>query len=128
MLKAKCVLSAEDDLFYQLRAMGLQPEREHRFAVAHLGAGKDLRKRLAAAGLRDWRFDFAFPSSGLAVEIEGGGWAGGRHTRGKGFAEDLRKYEAAMLLGWDVYRCDVAMVRSGQAAKTVQQLIRRGGV
>lgn len=128
MLKAKSILSAEDDLFYQLRAIGLAPLREHRFAVAHIGVGKDLRKRLLAAGLKDWRFDFAFPAAGLAVEVEGGGWAGGRHTRGAGFAEDLRKYEAAMLLGWTVYRCDAAMVRSGQAAKTIQELIRRGGV
>tara|TARA_B110000093_G_scaffold59908_1_gene64870 strand:+ start:700 stop:1026 length:327 start_codon:yes stop_codon:yes gene_type:complete len=57
---------------------------------------------------RKWRFDFAIgedPSQFLlAVEIEGGVHSGGRHTRGKGYTDDLIKYNAALLAGWRVLR------------------------
>lgn len=99
-------------------------QREYRFAaVAAGGTGKGLRKRLADTGLRDWRFDFCVPDLRLAVEVEGGGWSGGRHTRGAGFQMDLAKYDAAMRLGWTVYRCSPEMVKTGRAVDTIELLI-----
>lgn len=53
---------------------------------------------------RKWRFDYAFPPYKVAVEIEGGVWIRGRHTRGKGYTEDIKKYNAAVVLGWRVIR------------------------
>lgn len=53
---------------------------------------------------RRWRFDFAWPSRKVAVEIEGGVWSGGRHTRGGGFIGDCEKYNEACFCGWQVYR------------------------
>lgn len=53
---------------------------------------------------RRWRFDFAWPDRMLAVEIDGGAFSGGRHTRGTGFVEDCRKLNAATLMGWRVLR------------------------
>ena len=53
---------------------------------------------------RKWRFDYAFPAVKLALEVEGGVWTRGRHTRPKGFLNDVEKYNAATLLGWRVLR------------------------
>ncbi|GMQ53492.1 hypothetical protein [Halopseudomonas aestusnigri] len=113
--------AAEETLALHMRANGIQFVREHRFgAEACGGTGKGLRARLEAAGLRDWRFDMAMPDIKLAIEVEGGGWTGGRHTRGTGFEGDLKKYDAATRLGWTVYRCSPAMVKSGRAIETIK--------
>ena len=53
---------------------------------------------------RKWRADFAIPSKRLLIEIEGGAWSGGRHTRGAGFVGDMEKYNAAAVLGYRVLR------------------------
>ena len=36
----------------------------------------------------------------VAVEVHGGTWVGGRHTRGAGFEKDREKMNEAHLLGW----------------------------
>ena len=114
----------EHQLALQIRALKLpEPEREYRFAMHHIGRGKGIRERLVKAGLKDWRFDFAWPSAFLAVEIEGGGWVRGRHNRPVGFRDDMRKYHAAMGLGWTVYRCDGELVSSGQAVELIERLL-----
>jgi hypothetical protein len=100
----------ESQLELHLRAHRIEVERQYRFAAHAVGLGPGLRERLAAAELRDWRADFAAPAAWLLIEVEGGGWSGGRHTRGRGFADDLRKYDAAARLGWTVYRCDPAII------------------
>ena len=63
---------------------------------------------------RKWRFDFAWPEKRFAVEIEGSGPGGtGRHQRPAGYLADAEKYEAAMLLGWTVYRVPGAWIAEG---------------
>jgi very-short-patch-repair endonuclease len=76
--------------------------REHRFAAP-----------------RKWKFDFAWPELMIAVEIEGGIWNEGRHTRGAGFAADVEKYNAAAMDGWRVLRYTSAMVADGSAFNQV---------
>ena len=57
----------------------------------------------------------------IAVEIEGGTWSRGRHTRGSGFAEDCRKYNAAAAMGWRVFRFPAGMVEDGSAIKFLEE-------
>ncbi len=54
---------------------------------------------------RNWRFDFAWIEQRVALEVEGGAWTRGRHTRASGFIEDMVKYNHATSLGWRVFRC-----------------------
>jgi very-short-patch-repair endonuclease len=73
---------------------------------------------------RRWRFDFAWPERLLAVEVEGGSWIAGRHTRGAGFEKDLEKYNAASLIGWRVLRVTPEMIDDGRAIEYVKQGLR----
>jgi hypothetical protein len=53
---------------------------------------------------RKWRFDYAMPDHNIALEVEGGVWSCGRHTRPQGFLGDVEKYNTATLMGWRVFR------------------------
>lgn len=92
----------------QLRALGLQPDIEHRFHPT-----------------RRWRLDFAFPALRLGVEVEGGLYSRGRHVRPAGYEADLEKYNAAALAGWMVLRFSPAQVRSGQAASMIEEAVKQ---
>ena len=95
------------DLATILASAGLpEPVREHRFAPP-----------------RRWRFDFAWPDRRIALEVEGGTWSGGRHVRGRGYANDCTKYNAAVLLGWRVLRVTSDMVRSGEALTLLEKAL-----
>lgn len=55
---------------------------------------------------RKWRIDYYFEANGrkVGLEVEGGIWTGGRHTRGAGFAGDMEKYNAAGAMGITILR------------------------
>jgi hypothetical protein len=53
---------------------------------------------------RKWRFDYAWPSRKVALELEGGIWIRGRHNRAAGFLADMEKYNHAASLNWLVLR------------------------
>ena len=59
----------------------------------------------------------------MAVEVEGGIWVRGRHTRGKGYERDMEKYNAAQALGWTVLRFSPQMVESGEALETLREVL-----
>ena len=117
----------EEVMAGHFNACGLNYEREYRFGAEAVGGpGKGLRNRLAAAGLKDWRFDFCFPDQSVAVEIEGGIFikhGKSRHTTGAGYVGDCEKYNNAVLLGWRVLRFTDKHVKSGQALAMVERAL-----
>jgi very-short-patch-repair endonuclease len=72
---------------------------------------------------RRWRFDLAWPDRKLAVEVEGGTWVDGRHSRGAGFEKDAEKYAEAAVLGWRVIRVTTAMVEDGRALGYIERAL-----
>lgn len=72
--------------------------------------------------VRKWRFDYAWPMMKFAMEVDGGGWVNGRHSRGSGIEKDCEKFAEAMILGWRVLRVTPAQIRSGQAIQWVDRL------
>lgn len=54
---------------------------------------------------RKWRFDYAIPKIGVAIEYEGMSKnKKSRHATITGYAGDCEKYNEAALLGWLVFR------------------------
>ena len=97
----------EAALFAHIRIYGLPtPEREYRF---------DSQRR--------WRFDFAWPDIKLAVEVEGGIYSHGRHSRGKGMEADMEKYNAAAIAGWRLLRFSRKMIETGMAVQQIRKVL-----
>jgi very-short-patch-repair endonuclease len=89
-------------------------------------AGIPFRREVTFSDRR-WRFDFvllvASPNlEGIAIEIEGGSYTGG-HKRGKAYESDCDKHNAAMDLGWKVYRFTPAHVEDGRALDVIRQAL-----
>lgn len=91
-------LEAEFDRWWKLLGTKDKPVPEFQFLVK-----------------RRFRFDRAFPRKKVAVELEGGVWSGGRHTRGKGFESDCEKYNLAHSNGWMVFRFTGNMLKRDPA-------------
>jgi very-short-patch-repair endonuclease len=74
---------------------------------------------------RKFRFDFAWVSHSIAVEIMGGTWVNGGHNRGGYYERDCVKFNEATLRGWQVYRFTTDMVTSGDAIVTIERAFGR---
>lgn len=96
-------------MLFQIRAAGLEVwlEREHVFHPT-----------------RKWRFDCAWPRFMVALEVDGGVYTGGRHTRGKGFENDCEKCNEALMLGWKVLRVTSHHIGTGQALQWIERLVK----
>lgn len=72
---------------------------------------------------RNWRMDYAFVDQKVFLEVEGGVWTGGRHIRGKGFINDMEKYNAAAAIGWILIRCVPDDLKNGNAIKQLKETL-----
>ncbi len=75
---------------------------------------------------RKWRLDVVIAGAEplLAVEIDGGGFIQGRHSRGLGIENDCEKFAAAMLAGWRILRVTPKHIRSGEALTWITELLQ----
>jgi len=99
-----------NELFAKLEKGGV-PAPEFEYAFAPTVDGKSVRR---------WKFDAAWPDHMVAVEVDGGTFAGGRHTRGQGHAQDAVKRNVAQCLGWTVIVLTGRDKFKGRAARAVQ--------
>jgi very-short-patch-repair endonuclease len=74
---------------------------------------------------RKFRTDFLIRSHRLAVEVDGGAFSFGRHTRGPGFEKDCIKLNAIVLEGYRVLRYTTGMVTRGEAIKDITAALDR---
>ena len=107
--------SAETLLAVQLDQAGIPYEREFRFAPP--------RRWRADFYLWPWAFvETDFPPR-ILVEIDGGGYVAGRHSRGKGMEDDAEKQSAAAILGYRVIRATPKQVENGTALSWIRQAL-----
>lgn len=81
----------------------------------------ELQKEFKFHPVRMWRFDYASPEHKVALEVEGGVWTQGRHTRPQGFLEDIEKYNQAALAGWTVLRTTPSDLLKGKTLDMIKQ-------
>lgn len=105
----------EDTLHFQLRALKI--DKRHPY-------GREVKFHPE----RKWRADFLWgPPAKLMVEIDGGTWNQGRHTRGQGFENDREKDHAAALLGYVPLHFSSKQVTNGSAAKVIEDFLKYFG-
>jgi very-short-patch-repair endonuclease len=107
---------AEQTLAAQLEQAGIPFEREVMFAAPKRRWRADFAVYQVFAGMLSQRPE-------LLVEIDGGAFIGGRHSRGQGVANDCEKTSAAAILGYRVIRTTPAQVADGTALSWIQQAL-----
>lgn len=104
--KERVVSEGEAILSQHLRTLKIEFEQEFKFHPT-----------------RKWRADFHLKDKKILVEVEGGIWSNGRHTRGKGYLADLDKYNAATMMGYQVIRFSTEQVKSGSAIEQIEKMV-----
>ncbi|MCT9189078.1 endonuclease domain-containing protein [Acinetobacter baumannii] len=104
--KERVVCEGEATLVQHLKTHRISFEQEYKFHPT-----------------RKWRADFLITGTKILIEVEGGIWSGGRHTRGKGYIGDMEKYNSAAMMGFTVLRFSTEQVKAGVAIKQIEQLV-----
>ena len=76
---------------------------------------------------RRWRLDFAWIDFDLGLEIQGGLFIKGRHTRGAALKKEYEKLNALCCLGWRVLYVLPEQVESGEAFALVKEALKGAG-
>ena len=102
----------EDRFFFEISALGLpHPERQYKFHPS-----------------RKWRMDFFWKlreDCALCVEIQGGIYANGRHSRGAGYEKDMEKWNEAVLMGYDLFIFGPTHIKNGMGLEYVKRWLKK---
>lgn len=101
----------------------VQSEGEVKLATALKALKIDFEQEFKFHPDRKWKADFHLVDKKILVEVEGGIWSGGRHTRGKGYIGDMEKYNAATMMGFQVLRFSTDQVKSGLAIQQIEKMV-----
>lgn len=106
--KSKHAQELARDIFRaQCEAWGL-PSPEHEYPVCPR---------------RKWRFDWAWPTKDVALEIQGGLFSGGRHVRPAWLLKEYEKLNEAAIRGWLVLLVTPKQVKNGEAFALVKRAL-----
>jgi len=100
----KSLSVGEETLSLHLRAHGIPFERE-----------------VCLVSGRKWRWDFVVED--LAIEVQGGTWTRGGHSRGVGQQRDAQKQIAAVKAGYRPLSFTTDMVVRGEAIKDILEIL-----
>jgi very-short-patch-repair endonuclease len=100
-------------------------QHEERLAL-HIRAQRlpaPVREFLPIEGRR-FRIDFAWPDRRIALEVQGGNWSGGRHTRAGALNAEYEKVNLLVLAGWRVLLVSPEHIQRGQALAWLRELLK----
>ena len=74
---------------------------------------------LVTFDVKQWRYDVIFPTVKLCIEVQGGVFTHGKHSRGENQVNDMYKSNSAQRVGYACFQFPPRDLSSGKAATDV---------
>ena len=87
--------------------------------------GPELTPEFRFHPTRKWQLDYYHAETMTAIELEGGIFSGGRHSRAKGMQGDCDKYNAAAAIGITVFRLTTGQITRERVEAIMQAISQR---
>ena len=78
-------------------------------------------------GVGMWGIELAWVDQKVGLEIDGGIWSGGRHTRGAGWLKDTEKLNTLACMGWRMLRCTPSDLCRTETVEMVREAVDASG-
>ena len=74
---------------------------------------------------RKWRIDIAWPEKKVALEVQGGIWIFGRHSRGAAMLKEWEKLTTLAAMGWRVLYCQPKDIYAPELVVFIKQALEQ---
>ena len=91
-------------------------------AVWQRCGGPELEAEYQFYSERGWRADYKVAGKMILIELDGGVWTEGRHTRGGGFISDCMKINTAELMGFHVIRIPTGFATDNYVSEIIERI------